>query len=769
MATKQLQFVGTSPRRQDGPDKLLGEVRYVADMTMPGMLYGCVVRSPHAHARIKSIDTAAAKKVRGVAGVFTGRDVPGRNASGRAVPDQPILCLDKVRYYGDAVVLVAALSQKIAQQAAKLVVVEYEPLPVVLEPEEALKPGAPQIHEQGNLLTHVKIRKGDVTAGFSAAAHVVENVYRTPFVEHLYLEPEGALAAPHPDGGITLWCASQAPFVLRDTVARCLSLPVDKVHVIQPPTGGGFGGKTDAAFDVGARTSLMAFLLKRPVRMIYGRDESITVSSKRHAATMRYKSAVDAEGRLTAVEAEIYLNKGAYASVGAFMPVAGGLTAYMAIHASGPYQVPNVKIDVYNVYTNNPFGSPMRGYSLPQATFAFESQMDLLSEQAGLDPLEIRLRNALDVGSVTGTGQLLTDSVGLKETLVRAAEAAGWADRRRTLAKASGPHRKRGMGIACTWHGNSSGRFPDHGGAYIYLTAGGKLEVLTGICELGQGPQTVMAQITAEETGQPMANISVLNPETDTHPDSLTTTGTRSTVMAGNAVKRAAEQARQLLDQWATEMLGQPRGRVILEGGVYRAAGETSGGIALADVAHWAMKDGRRLVGSGFWQVPRPVFDRETGQGRTHHAFTFGTEIAEVEVDTETGEVTVPRMIAAFDVGKAINPQLVEAQIEGGVVMGVGYALMEEIVLKQGVTQNPNMTDYLVPTSVDVPRIQSIIVEHPSALGPYGAKGIGEPPVNPAAAAIANAVADATGVRLLQLPMDPERVRAGLVAAEEMG
>ena len=529
------------------------------------------------------------------------------------------------------------------------------------------------------------------------------------------------------------------------------------MHFIQTVTGGGGGGKTYAAFDVGIRTALMAYLCQKPVKMVYSREESLTVSSKRHPAYIRYKCGADQEGKLTAIEVEIYLNKGAYALVGAFMPVAGGLTTYMAIHASGPYKIPNVKIDVYNVYTNNPFGSPMRGYSVPQSTFAFEAQMDQLAEKLGLDPLEIRLRNALEVGSETGTGQVLQHSVGLKETLLKAAEAAGWHEWRKKPAEVN-LNKKKGLGIACSWHGNSSGRYPDYAGAYIYLTASGKLEVLDGICELGQGTKTVMSQITAEETGQPIEYIVVPDPETDFHPESQTTTATRSTVIAGNAVKLAAVQVRETLDQWAAEIMGQHPKNIVLRNGIYHNKLNVQQKVTLREIAGWAVKDGRRQVGCGFWQVPKPVFDREKGQGRTHHAFTLGTEIMEVEVDMDTGQVDVLKTVAAFDVGKAINPNLVEGQIEGGVVMGVGFGLMEEIVVKEGIIQNPNMTNYLVPTAVDAPQLISIIVEDPNLFGPYRSKGIGEPPVNPAAAALANAVADATGIRCFKLPLDPESV-----------
>lgn len=752
-------LIGCSMTRVDGVDKVTGAGIYAADQAMPGMLYGRVLRSPLPHARILSIDTSEAEKLPGVVKVATAKDVPGFNRFGRAIPDTPCLADTKVRYVGDAVAAVAAESEEIAEQALELIKVDYEELPCVFDPIEAMRPDAPKVHEErdNNVLAHVKIRKGDTEKAFQEAAVIVENTYRTPFVEHVYLEPECALAYVDAGDTVTVISPTQAPFNIREAVAQVLGLPEEKVRMKQTVMGGGFGGRTDAAFDVCTRTALLAYLTRRPVKMTYSRKESIICSSKRHASIIRYKTAADSKGRLTAIEVAVYLNKGAYASVGAFMPIAGGLTAYMAVHASGPYQIPNVKIDVYNVYTNNPFGSPMRGYSVPQATFAFESQLEQIGEKLGIDPVEIRLRNALEVGSVTATGQLLEHSVGLKETIKKAVELSGWREVRSSDRKIS-PTKRRGIGIACSWHGNSSGRFPDWGGAYIYLRADGKLELHTGIAEMGQGPKTIFTQIAAEQLGVTPRIIIAPEPDTFWCPDSMTTTATRSTVMAGNATIKAAQDAREFLLEVAAHLLQAEKNHLTVSGDSVCIMHNPRLGISLVDIARHCVKGDRRLIGKGFWQVPKPIFDRETGQGRTHHVFTYITEVAEVEVDTETGEVTVLKMIGVPDIGKAINPLLLEGQVEGGMVMGMGYATMEEIQINNGYIQNPSLTDYLVPTSQDSPPITVALVEDPNRYGPFGAKGIGEPPVNPAAAAIVNAVYDAIGVRITELPLTPERV-----------
>ena len=745
-------LVGRSVPRQDAREKVTGAATYVADLHLPGMLYGRALRAEHPHARILAIDPRAARELEGVAAVLTAADVPGVNRFGRVTADQPVLADGKVRYLGDVVALVAAETPEAAERALGLVRVRYEPLPAVFDPLEAMAEGAPKVHDgRDNVLAHVKIRKGDVDAAFAAAEVVVEGTYTTPTVDHLYLEPEGAVAVPAPDGGITVWAPTQAPFTVRAAVAQALGLPAHRVKVVQTTAGGGFGGKVDAAMDTCARAALLAQATGRPVRLIYGRRESLLGSGKRHAAVVRHRLAASRDGRLLGVDIQVYLNKGAYASVGGVEPPAGGLTVKSAVHAAGPYEIPNVRVDAYNVYTNLPYGSPMRGYGVPQVCFATESQVDDLAYRLGMDPLELRRLNGFRLGSATATGQVLDQSVGYQETLRRAAEAAGWTGGRRPEAPRRGTGRRAGgTGAATSFFAVSSGRGNDFATAYIFLTGEGRIEVRTGLVELGQGSRTVLAQLAAEALGVPLELVSTPEPDTAVDPDSLTTTASRGATLGGNAVLMAARAARETL------------GRL---GGAPGAPGE----LPLAELGRRLCPGGRLLIGQGQWRKPTPTFDPETGQGQPYHVYTYATQIADVEVDLETGEVEVLRVVAAHDVGRAINPALVGAQIQGGVSMGVGYALYEDLRFREGRMQNPDLTDYVLPTSVETPAVVPVIVEEPNEMGPFGGKGIGEPPVIPTAPAIANAIFHATGARVRALPITPERVLDALREASGGG
>lgn len=764
---ERLAAVGKSPPRVDALEKVKGETRFTSDLHLPGMLHGKVLRSRYPHARIKGIYTSEAERLPGVVVVATAKDVPGRNAFGRALPDQPVVAGDKVRFRGDAVALVAAESEQIAEEALQLIRVEYEELPALFDPREALEPSAPLIHERGNLLAHIKIRKGDVEQSFPSCDVIVENTYRTQMVEHLYLEVENALAVLGPDGVMTVWGTSQAPFNVRQVVANVLGFPVDKVRILQTQSGGGFGGKTDAAFDVCSRTALLAYLTRRPVKMVYSREESIVASSKRNPMIMEFRTGAAKDGRLLAAEARVYINKGAYASVGLFMPPAGGLPTRTAYHSLGPYVVPNVKVDVYSVYTNQPYGGPMRGYGQPQVAFAHESQMDELAARLGMDPLELRLRNGFEEGSETHTGQILDHSVGLKETMRRATEAISWEEHRRAKLWGLGPllGNRRGMGMGCCFFGISSGRYPDFGGAHLWVAEDGRLLIGTGAVELGQGMKTALTQIAADALGASLEDVVLTDPDTQTDADSQTTTASRVTTLVGNAIVLAAAEARRTLTEMAAQMLEGGVEDVEIREGLVSLASRPDHIIPLREVGRECYRNGKRLLGKGVWQPPRPTWNPETGQGRPCHAYAFATQVAEVEVDTETGQVKVLRIAAAHDVGKAVHPIMIQGQIEGGVSMGLGYALTEEVQLERGMPLNTSLATYLSLVAPDTPEVIPIIVEERNRLGPFGAKGVGEPPAVPTAAAIANAIYDAIGVRIKELPATPERVLQALKEA----
>jgi CO/xanthine dehydrogenase Mo-binding subunit len=766
--TENLQGpVGQSVIRADGREKVRGEPVFYGDVTLPGTLHGRVLRSRFAHARILSVDTARAKALPGVAAVVVANDVPGSNAL-FPVGDQPVVCGDRVKFMGDAVALVAAETAEIAARALELIDVRYEELPAVFTPQEAIQPGAPRVHEgKDNVVRHFKLRKGDVDEAFRNCDIIVENTYQTPTIEHAYLEVEGAVAHRSGEGMMTVWVPTQFTLKVRDNVAAVLKCSPDSVRVINTNAGGGFGGKEDTGFETACRAALLAHFTGRPVKLVYDREESIISSAKRHAALMHYKSGATKDGRLQAVEIKIYLNKGAYTSVGGLMPPAGGLTQRTGFHSPGPYDIPNVRVDVFNVFTHTPYSGAMRGFGSPQVAFAHEQQMDELAHRLNIDPVEIRLLNGLEAGKRTVTSQLLESSVGLKETIHRAADAARWKPFRKEKTRPASGARYRGMGVASFMFALSLGGWPEYSNATIEVDQTGQILVRTGIAELGQGSRTALAQIAAQALEIPLERVTVAKRGDSTlDPDSMLTVSSRGTLVGGNAIIAAAKQARQILLEMSAHMLGLPPDRMVRIGNEFRQI-DGNGRVSLDDLLLYCFRTGRRQLGRGWWCAPKVQIDPETYQGNPFHAYAYGTQIAEVEVDTATGVIEVKRVIAAHDVGKAINPSLVTAQIEGGIVMALGFALSEEVVVEQGQVRNPSFSTYLIPTSQDVPEIVSIIVEDPYPNGPFGAKGVGEPGTVATAAAIANAVYDAIGVRLTELPMTPERVWKTLRKAEQ--
>lgn len=746
----QTHIVGKSVSRPDARAKVTGEALYAADLYFENMLHARVLRSAHPHARIRRIDTTRAKALPGVAAVLTAADVPGARTHGTVRADWPTLCWDKVRYTGDALALVAAESEAIAAQALSLIEVDYEPLPGVFSPQEALAPGAPLVHEDtpGNLLKHIKVRKGDVAAGFAQADIVVEQEYHTPSVEHAYLEPEAGVAVPEPDGRVTVYVGSQIPFEDRRQVAEALAVPEEQVRIVQTAVGGAFGGKEDITVQV--PTALLARATGRPVKLVFSREESIRVHPKRHATTIYLKVGATRDGILTAVEATIWGDAGAYASL------SGPVMTRTATHVAGPYQMPHVKVDCYAVYTNNPPAGAMRGFGVPQAIFAIESTMDLLAEQLGLHPLELRRLNGLRVGSVTATGQRLRESVGLLETIDRV-EAAARKLGQEVLIPA-GPDKRRAWGFACCLKNVGLGDgLPDTAGAAVDLTDEGGAVVRIGAAEVGQGLVGIAAQIAAEVLGVPCERVQVVG-DTDRTLDGGPTVASRQTFITGNAVRRAALEVREQLATTAAEMLGVSCDALDFARGQVTAPGGRE--VHLEEVIALARQKGQPLSVEHVYRPPATVPLGEPGD--THFVYGFATQAALVEVDARTGQVEVLKVIAAHDVGRAINPQAISGQLEGGVVMGMGFALSEELALEGGVVQNADLARYRVPRIGQTPEVVPIIVEAATSEGPFGAKGVGEITSIPTAPAIVNAIYAATGVRITELPATPERMRAAL-------
>jgi CO/xanthine dehydrogenase Mo-binding subunit len=708
----------------------------------------------------------------GVRAVLTAGDVPGKNNIGSLVPDQPAICTDRVRYIGDAVALVAAETEEIADRAVELIDVDYESLPAVYSVADALKPDAPKIHEKGNLLLTGKIRKGDVEKGFSEADVVLERTYTVPFQDHASMEPEVIWAIPHPDGTVTIEGPMQAPFFVRKTVASVLGIPFNKVQCVQTPLGGGFGGKEDSPLDLGSRAALLAWKTGQPVKIEFAREETTLTTSKRHPMTIRCKIGAKNDGTFTAFEGTLYNEQGAYASVGPLIPPSSGVHIHAVTMLSGPYVIPNVKVDGYLVYTNNPYGGAMRGFGAPQVNFAHESLIDELAEKMAMDSYELRLKNALELGSETVTGQILDHSVGLKDAMEKARTTFDWERRKGNppgLDRLQQSDRSRGVGMAIGWYKTGLGAYANGYGVNLYLLEDGSVILSQGLVEMGQGLYTVLAQMAAESLGVLPEDVRVTDPDTNKAPESGPTVASRSTTVAGMAILAAAKQIRGSLFQSASEILAVPAERLDAKNRVIYDREDPGRCVEVKEAALRSWRTGRRMMGQGWWNPPVPSFDLETGQGSPNFVYSYSAQMAEVEVDLKTGEVKVLQMVSAYDVGKAINPTTLEGQVEGGIAMGLGYALMEEIILEEGMIQNLTLQNYLIPTALDMPDMVPLYVEHPNRYGPYGAKGIAEMANIPVAAAITNAVANAIGARINDLPAKPERVYLTLRQRFEKG
>jgi xanthine dehydrogenase molybdenum-binding subunit len=689
--------VGQPLARLEAAEYTLGTRPYVADLTRDGLLHACVVLSPHARARVLAIDTTAAAAVPGVVRIATAPDVPGARWYGLLHDDWPGLVAvgEEVRCVGDVLAAVAAEDVHTARAAAALVRVQYEPLPPVLDPAEALRPDAPQVNPRHpNRLSTSVIRRGDAAAALAASAHVVSGTWETQRIEHLYLEPECALAEPLPDGRLRVYSQGQGVFDDRRQVAAFLGMPEDQVVVELVPAGGAFGGKEDMS--VQAQAALLARLTGRPVRLALSREESIRLHPKRHPIVMTYEVGCDASGRLTAVRARLLGDSGAYASVG------GKVLERAAGHACGAYRVPHVDIEATAAYTNNPPCGAMRGFGANQAHFAIEGCMDLLAVQAGLDPWEIRWRNALEVGDTFCTGQVLEKSVGLKKTLLAVRDTYD-------AARAAG----RAVGIACGIKNSGIGNgVPEWGRCRLVVEADGTVSLYGGYTEMGQGLLTVLVQFAVEVTGLPPATF---RPRVDTSfaLGCGQTTGSRATLFGGRAVVVAAQSLRADLDA------GRPL--AALAGRVY--AGE----VAVTDTT---------------------ALGADVAKVKTHTAFGFATQVCILD---ERGRVD--RVVAAHDVGRAVNPALCAGQIQGSIHMGLGYALTEALECRDGMPVTFKLRDLGVLRARDMPEVEVILVEDPEPEGPFGAKGVGEIGLVPTAPAVAGALAAFDGVRRYRLPM----------------
>ncbi len=757
-----MRWIGARVVRKDAIEKVTGRARFAADLFVPGMLRVKVVRSGVAYGRIRRIASQDALEVPGVVAVLTAKDIPGRNCIPVVFDDLPLLAAQEVRFHGEPVALVAAETEVAAEEGARRVLVEVEELPPVLDPLQALRPDAPRLFGEDNVFKRWRVRRGDVEEALRRADLVVENTYRTPYQEHAYLEPQGMLAVPTPDGGIEVTGSMQCPFYVREGVATVLGLPLARVRVVQATTGGGFGGKEDVPSIVAGQAALVAWKTGKPARLIYTRDEDILSMSKRHPAVIESRYGFAKDGTLLAADVRYVLDAGAYATLSPVVAWRG------TVHAVGPYRCENVRIETLAVATNKVPCGAFRGFGSPQVLFAAESQMDEAAQRLGLDPIEIRRRNHLRDGDVTPTGQVLRAEVGLGEALDRVVRASGWAEKR---SRGGGQGTKRyGIGCSVVHYGvclGAGGRNLDRAGAFVQLMYDGSAVYAVGTTEMGQGMHTVLSQVVAEELGVPYDAVRPVPSDTHMVPDSGPTVASRTTVMSGNALREAIAPIRKTLQEVAATLLKVPDPSSIrLENG--QAFAPDGRSVAYEEVLHRCFLERRPLASSGFVVSPETSWDVETGAGDAYITYSFAANVVEVEVDVETGEVEVLRVYAAHDMGKAINPTGVEGQIEGGSAQGLGYALLEEVLHdQQGRMVNNRFSTYLIPTAKDVPPIEAYIVEKPTAVGPYGAKGFGEQPLMGIAPAVANAVCHATGVRVRELPITPERLWRALREREE--
>jgi CO/xanthine dehydrogenase Mo-binding subunit len=720
--------IGKNAGRIDARGKVTGETCFPGDVIADDMLFMKIRFADRTHARVVRVDTAAAEAAPGVVAVFTARDVPV-NEYGLGVPDQPVLCgpgstkegADVVRWEGDQVALVVAETEEEAEAACELIEIEWEDLPAVYDMEEALQPGAPQLHPStpGNELVHWRIRHGDLAAGWAAAEVVVECEYRTPYQEHAYLQPEAGLAAIDDEGRVTVHVAGQWIHKDQQQIAHALALPLEKVRVVYEAIGGAFGGREDMSVQI--VLALAALRLRRPVKTVWSRSESILGHHKRHPMIIRTRWGADQEGKITAVEATVLADAGAYVYT---TPKVLGNANLMV---TGPYHVPAARVDTIGVYTNNPPSGAFRGFGGPQAAFAAESQMNKLAEALGMDPVEIRVRNLLTEETPLTTGKPLPPGITLTEVVERCAEEAGWRRRdgkwHKPAPGVAEARTSRGVGFACAFKnvGFSFG-YQENSWARVELYGGSEIEravLYHAGAECGQGAHTAMVLMAAEALKIPADRVEIRPSDTATSGDSGSASASRMTFMSGNAIRGAAEEA----------------------------------------LAAWKDEE-RPAVGEHVYLAPpTTAYHPETGESDPNLAYGYVAEAVEAAVDRETGEVRIPRVVCVDDVGQAINRQQVEGQVEGAVVQAEGYALLENLVVKDGRVQNPYLSTYLVPTILDVPdEIRPVILELADPRGPFGARGMGEMPFLPLTPAVVAAVHDATGIWFDAFPLTPDRV-----------
>ena len=742
------KVVGHSHLRPEAVEKVTGIAKYTDDLVFDGMLYAKARRAMVPHAFLTKLDISKAKALPGVVAVLTADDIPAEHNHGLVILDWPVMVGigERVRYVGDTVAIVAAETQEIAEQAAALIEAEFDLQPVITNPVQARQDGVPQLHEKGNLLKHIKVRKGNMEQGFADADVILEHTFHTAITDHAFLEPECSIAVPLPDGRMEIYVGSQIPYQDREQVARVLGWPEERVRVVGQLMGGGFGGKEDIMGQI--HVAMLANVTQRPVKLLFDRHESLLVHPKRHATQIKVKLGAKKDGCLVTMETELYGDTGAYASLGE------KVMTRATTHSAGPYDIPNVRADCYAMYTNNPPAGAFRGFGVTQSAFAVESMMDKLAETLNMDPVDLRRMNALHVGSITNTGQVLKESVGLMECLdkVDAEMRKHNPDPFKPVADPNNPNLVRVWGFASAYKNTGlGGGAPDISGADVELYADGSFQVRSSAAELGQGLVTVMRLIVSEEMAVPPEQVRVLVMDTDLAPNGGPTTASRQTFVTGNASRYAAKTLRDQITATMAEKFDVRPEQIRYEDGIVHVNGHS---LTYAEVYKEMTDAGQQPKVRYMYEAPKTQ-PLGTG-GDMHFAFSFGVQAAEIELNKLTGEVKVLRVISANDVGMAVNPLGLQGQVEGGVMMGLGNALTEEYIVENGYPVTDYLARYRVPGIMLTPEITSIIVEHPVDAGPYGAKGVGEISSIPTTPAITNAIYNAVGVRIDKLPVDQE-------------
>ncbi len=760
------QLIGQRVLPQDAREKGAGVVRYLPDLRFPGLLVGKVLRSPHPHALVRRVDATRARRLPGVRAVVTRENTP-KVHFGIVLPDELPLAHEKVRYVGDEVAAVAAETEEAALEALAAIEVEYEPLPAVFDVEASIRPGAPLVHDgvERNIIGGVHVERGDVERELARAYRVFEGRYETPMMHQAALEPI-CCVADWQQGVLSLWGPFQSPFLIRQyLLAKPLGLPLSSIRLHQTMVGGAFGGKLDQRHFLVC--ALLAMAAGRPVRLLNTLEEELIATRPRMAAIIELKTGWSRDGRLLAKSVRILADNGAYTSLS--LPILSS----MSMRTDSLYRTPCVKVEADLVYTNTCPSGQMRGFGNVQAAFAFESHLDDVADGLGIDPMELRLRNATQTGDVTVHGWRIL-SCGLSEAIRAAAERAGWKEKRGRdryrPGDGKGPVR-RGLGMATTIHVTSNKPFAtsitghdyDGSAALVRVHEDGRVTVLTGEVDLGEGVTTALGIIAAEELGVPLETVRVANVDTEVAPYGLGTYASRVTFMGGNAVRLAAADAKRQLLELAARVLDAPASELEVKGGVVSVRGFPHRQATVAEVVRVGFSLGTTtIVGRGEFRSEPGEMDVKRKYGNQTMTYSFACHVAEVEVDVETGRVRVLKVVAAHDLGRVIHRLGAEGQIEGGVTQGVGFALAEELIRRDGVIRNPGFLDYKIPSSLDAPVVESIFVESIDPAGPHGAKGMAETAINPTAAAIANAIKDATGVRVPSAPITAEKLLKAL-------